>query len=145
MILLAVREAFQESLCFIPFELVFGHYGRSLKDFEIQICEHTVISILDYVECFNYKLARACDIEHDNLKQSQAKMKQWYDKDAIVRELKPGEKVIVLLLIHCHPLQAKFVWPYVIESRLNDLNYIANTPTRRKKKSNMSSDNTRLL
>jgi hypothetical protein len=38
------------------------------------------------------------------------------------------------LLIHCHPLQAKYVWPYVIESRLNDLNYIVNTPTRRKKR-----------
>jgi hypothetical protein len=25
MLLLTVREAFQESLCFIPFELVFGH------------------------------------------------------------------------------------------------------------------------
>ena len=73
------------------------------------------------MECFNYKLTRACDIEHDNLKQSQDKMKH---KDAMVRELKPGEKVIVLLLIHCHPLQ----------SRLNDLIYIANTPTRRQKK-----------
>jgi hypothetical protein len=60
-------------------------------------------------------------------------MKQWYDKDAIIRELKSGEKVIVLLLIHCHPLPSKYVWPYVIESRLNDLNYIVNTPTRRKK------------
>ena len=39
----------------------------------------------------------------------------------------------MLLLIHCHPLQAKYVWPYVIESRPNDLNYIVNTPTRRKK------------
>jgi hypothetical protein len=41
--------------------------------------------------------------------------------------------VIVLLLIPCHPLPAKYVWPYVIESRLNDLYYIVNTPTRRKK------------
>jgi hypothetical protein len=40
----------------------------------------------------------------------------------------------VLLLIHCHPLQAKYCWPYVIKSRLNDLNYIVNTPTRRKKR-----------
>jgi hypothetical protein len=40
----------------------------------------------------------------------------------------------VLLLIHCHPLQAKYCWQYVIESRLNDLNYIVNTPTRRKKR-----------
>ena len=28
MLQLAVREAFQESLCFIPFELVFGHPMR---------------------------------------------------------------------------------------------------------------------
>ena len=35
------------------------------------------------------------------------KMKQWYDKDTIIREFKSGEKFIVLLLIHCHPLQAK--------------------------------------
>ena len=34
------------------------------------------------------------------------KMKQWYDKDTIIREFKSGEKVIVLLLIHCHLLQA---------------------------------------
>ena len=47
----------------------------------------------------------------------------------MVREFKPGEKVIVLLLIHCYPLQAKYFWPYVIESRLNNLNYIVNTPT----------------
>jgi hypothetical protein len=49
----------------------------------------------------------------------------------MVRELKPGEKVIVLLFIHCLPLQAKYAWPYVIESRLNDLIYIVNTPTKR--------------
>ena len=61
-------------------------------------------------------------------------MKQWYDKDAMKRQFKPGEKVIVLLLIPGHPLQANYFWPYVIESRLNDLNYIVNTPTRRKKR-----------
>jgi hypothetical protein len=95
--------------------------------------ENTVISILYYVEYFRHKFTRACEIEQDNLKQSQAKMKQWYDKDAIIREFKSGEKVIVLLLIHCHPLPSKYVWPYVIESRLNYLNFIVNTPTRRKK------------
>jgi hypothetical protein len=40
----------------------------------------------------------------------------------------------VLLLIHCHPLQAKYFWPYVIESRRNDLNDIANASRRRKKR-----------
>jgi hypothetical protein len=51
-------------------------------------------------------------------------MKQWYDKDAMIGQFKPGEKIIVLLLIPCHPLPAKYAWPYVIESRLNDLYYI---------------------
>ena len=74
------------------------------------------------------------------MKQSQDKMKQWYDKDAMIRQFKPGEKVIVLLLIPCHPLQVNYFWPYVIESRLNDLNYIV-----KKEKTNMSGDNIRLL
>ena len=37
------------------------------------------------------------------------------------------------LLYYCL-LQANYFWPYVIESRLNDLNCIVNTPTRRKKR-----------
>ena len=77
------------------------------------LCEITVISILDYVEYFRHKFTRACEIEHDNLKQSQDKMKHWYEN-----------KVIVVLLIHCHSLQAQYCWPYVIESRLTDLIYI---------------------
>jgi hypothetical protein len=49
------------------------------------LCENTVINILDYVEYFMHKFTRACEIEHGNLKQSQAKMKQWYDKDTTKR------------------------------------------------------------
>jgi hypothetical protein len=79
-------------------------------------------------------LLRACEIEQANLKQNQVKMKQLYDKDAMIRKFKSGEKVIVLLFIRCHPLHATYCWPFVIESRLNDLNYIVNTPTTRKKR-----------
>jgi hypothetical protein len=86
------------------------------------------------VECFKYKLTRACEIEQANLKQNKVKMKQLYDKDAMIRKFKSGEKVIVLLLIRCHPLHATYCWPFVIESRLNDLNYIVNTNTTRKKR-----------
>ena len=49
------------------------------------LCEITFISALDDVEYVRHKLTRACEIEHDNLKQSQVKMKQWYDKDTIIR------------------------------------------------------------
>jgi hypothetical protein len=40
-------------------------------------------------------LTRACEIEQGNLKQNQDKMKQWYDKDAMIRKFISGEKVIV--------------------------------------------------
>jgi hypothetical protein len=49
------------------------------------------------VEYFRHKFTRACEIER------QDKMKQWYDKDAMIREFMPGEKVFVLLFIHCLP------------------------------------------
>jgi hypothetical protein len=102
--------------------------------FKKWLSENTVISILDYMERFKYKLTTACEIQQSNLKRNQDKMKQWYDKDAMIRKLKSGEKVIVSLLIRYHPLQATHCWPFVIESRLNDLNYIVNTPTTRKKR-----------
>ena len=56
-------------------------------------CENTVISILYYVEYCRHNFTRAWEIEQDNLKQSQDKMKHWYEN-----------KVIVVLLIHCHSL-----------------------------------------
>jgi hypothetical protein len=68
------------------------------------LCENTSISILYYVKYFRHKFTRACEIEHDNLTQSQDKMKHWYAKDVMIREFKSGEKVIVLSLlvvIHC--------------------------------------------
>ena len=41
---------------------------------------------------FRNKLTRACEI--DTLKQSQDKMKQWYDKDAMIREFKHARKFL---------------------------------------------------
>ena len=39
-----------------------------------------------------------------------------------------------MFIVPGHPLQAKSFGSYVIESRLNDLNYIVKTHTRRKKR-----------
>ena len=59
------------------------------------LCENTVISIIDYVKCFKYELKRVCEIDQDNLKHNQAKMKQWYAKDAMLREFKSSDTVNV--------------------------------------------------
>jgi ABC-type uncharacterized transport system permease subunit len=59
--------------------------GRSLLK-EKWLCENTVISILDCVDCFSYKLTIASKIEEANLKQNQVKLKQLYDKYAMKRK-----------------------------------------------------------
>ena len=85
MLLFVVREACEESLDFSPFELVWTLCERSPKAFKGKwFYGNTCISIADCVWGFKYKLTRACAIAQEQLKQSQAKMKQWYDKDAMI-------------------------------------------------------------
>ena len=136
LVLFAAREAVQDSLGFSPFELVFGHTVRGplklLK--EKWLCEETDVNLLDYVAGFKEKLTRATEIARDNLKQSQSKMKQWYDKDARNRVFNPGDKVLALFPVPGHPLQARYHGPYDIESKISDVNYIVKTPGRRKER-----------
>ncbi len=61
-------------------------------------------------------------------------MKLRYDKNSRDRSFKSGDKVLALLHIPQNPLQAKYFGPYTIEKKLSDLNYIINTPDRRKPK-----------
>ena len=61
-------------------------------------------------------------------------MKIWYDKRAIQRHFKLGDKVLVLLPVPQNPLHEKFFGPYSIEKKLSDLNYIVHTPGWRKQK-----------
>ena len=49
-------------------------------------------------------------------------MKSWYDKNARERSFKAGD--LVLLPIQGEPLRAKFSGPYLIEEKLNSVNYV---------------------
>jgi len=133
-LLFAARESVQETLGFSPFELVFGHTVRGplklLK--EKWLNERSEVSLLDYVSKFRHRLNRATDIAKENLKQGQAKMKQWYDKNARNRIFEPGDKVLVLFPIPGNPLQARYFGPYEVESKQGEVNYIVKTPGRRK-------------
>ena len=80
----AVRESVQESLGFSPFELVFGHTVRGplklLKE-KFLSQEDTPLNLLQYVSDFRSKLLKACEAAKSNLKSTQGKMKQNYDKN----------------------------------------------------------------
>ena len=121
----------QESLGFSPFELVFGRVVRGpLK--ETWLAEDIHSNILDHVSDLHDRLFTAARLAQTNLKDAQGRMKQWYDKRARPRTFKPGNKVLVLLPIHHHPLQARYCGPYVIEKKLNEVDYVVYMPDCRK-------------
>ena len=55
-------------------------------------------------------------------------MKTWYDKKAWQRKFKPGDKVLVLLPIHGHPLQAHYYGPFVVDKKASDVDYVIKMP-----------------
>ena len=135
LLLFAAREAIQESLGFSPFELVFGHTVRgSLKLFKEKFLSdgNDCLNLFSYVSDFRTRLSKVCELARENLKAAQVSMKNKFDKKAVSRCFKPGDKVLVLLPVPGHPLQAKYFGPYIVSEKKSEQNYIVKTPDRRK-------------
>ena len=134
LLLFAARDSVQESLGFSPFDLVFGHPVRGplklLK--EKFLSADKCLNLLKYVTDFRHKLLRATELAKESLKSVQDKMKAHYDKKAIHRSFEPGEKVLVFLPVVGSQLQARYHGPYIISRKVSDLNYVVETPDRRK-------------
>ena len=137
LLLFAARESVQESLGFSPFELVFGHSVRGplklLKEKFLSETE-TPMNLLQYVSDFRNKLTKACELARANLQAAQNRMKSRYDENTTFRSFEPGDKVLVLLPVPGKPLHAKYFGPYTVEKKVSDLNYVVNTPERRKQR-----------
>ena len=69
-----------------------------------------------------------------NLKSAQNSIKNRYDQNPVSRTFKPGDKVLALLPIPGRPLQARYFDPYIVDKNMSDLNYVFQTPDRRKQK-----------
>lgn len=98
-VLYAVRNAKQESLGFIPTELVFGHSVRGpLKVLKEQLVSGSLpkVNILDFVSQNRERLHRATSLAKKALDLAQG-MKQRFDRKTVERQFKPGEQVLVLL------------------------------------------------
>lgn len=136
-LLFAIREVPNESLGFSPFELVFGHEIRGpLQLFKENLLNDTkqTIPMLKYVSVFKTRLNEACQLAKDHLLNVQQKMKVWYDKKARIQTFSSGDKVLLLIPVQGHSLQAKFAGPYEVLKKLNSVDYLVHTPDRRKTK-----------
>ena len=76
---------------------------------------------------------KACVFTHKSLKETQEKMKTWYDKKSSrERVFNVGGRVLVLLPIPGEPLRAKFSCPYTTDRNVSNVDYIVCTPDRMK-------------
>ncbi|MDJ0933722.1 RNase H-like domain-containing protein [Breoghania sp.] len=136
LVLFATRSATNESTGYSPFELVYGHEVRGplkfLKERLLGEEGKETPNLLDYVSEFRERLFRACEVARDHLKESQGEMKAQFDRRAEKREFKPGDKVLALLPLVQNPLTARFQGPYTVRKKLNPVNYVIDTPDRRK-------------
>ena len=115
--LFAYREVPQESLGFSPFDLI---YGRSvhgpmaiLKElWSKDIQDPQVKTTYQYVVDLRHRLDYLCDIAHENLQKASRKQKFQYDKNARQRNMKVGEKVLILLPKKANKLLLQWRGPY---------------------------------
>ena len=82
------------------------------------------MNLIDHVSDLREKLHTVIKLAKDNLKSAQQKMKVWYDKKAWTLTFKPSDKVLFILPIPGHPLQARFCGPYVVERKVNEVDYV---------------------
>ena len=134
-VLFAFRSAPSESLGFSPFQLVFGHCVRGPLDV-IRDCweeDESHVDLLSYISTLGSKLSHAWGYAKDHLVKSKNSMKKYYDKNVKRRNFLVGERVLVLLPIPGNPLYARYSGPWRIVKKVNELNYLVETPSRRKK------------
>ena len=131
LLLFAVHEAVQESLGFSPFELVFGCTVRGLlKVLKESWLKEESLNLLDQVSNLRNRLTVVCELAQKKMKSSQTKMKMWYGKNAKQRHFSVGDEVLVLLPLQSHPLQARYFGPYSVAKKVNEVDYVINTPDR---------------
>ncbi len=120
--LFAYREVPQESVCFSPFELVYGWSVRGpmtiLKElWTNEISDPDVRSTYEYVIDLRERLESTCELVRQNLQKASGKQAKIYNRKAKARKLKVGEKVLVLLPTNANKLLMHWKGPFTVVER----------------------------
>ena len=136
-ILFAYREVPQASTGFSPFELLYGRNVRGPLDILRESWEASKSeddNIVSYVLLTREKLTKMTELVQQNLAQAQERQKNWYDRNARVREFQPGDQILVLLPTATSKLLAQWQGPYEVVKRIGKVDYVIDMHDRRKRK-----------
>ena len=134
-LLFAYREVPQESLGFSPFELLYGRTVRGpmaiLKDiWSNQKVGSEVKTTYQYVLDLQERLEETCELARHELSKAQCKQKRYYDVKTRDRELKTGDKVLLLLSTDHNKLLMQWKGPHEVIERVRGHNYRIQLPNK---------------
>jgi hypothetical protein len=139
-LLFSYREVPVEGLGFSPFDLMFGRevMGPLTVLKEDWLAKDDILPKVKKKSAINFLLELRnkirCSVESANEAQLklQKKFKRLHDRHAKQKEYTEGDQVLVLLPIEGRPLEVKYFGPYKILRRVGTVDYILETPDRRK-------------
>ena len=90
-------------------------------------------SVVSYVVGMRERLEAMAELVMENMGKAQRRQKEWFVRQARERELKIGDKVLILLPISASKLLAKWQGPFLVKGRKGRVNYEVDMGERRKK------------
>ncbi|GBN03908.1 Transposon Ty3-I Gag-Pol polyprotein [Araneus ventricosus] len=125
--LLVLRTITHDSTGFSPAELV---HGKNLRTPEVLLYEHWVrlqeedSTVNEYIFELINRMRRCQELAVTTMTETRYKRKVWYDKNAVKREFRVGELVLVLATSKSNKMSVQWTGPGVIESKFSETNYI---------------------
>lgn len=128
-LLFAYREVPQESLRFSPFELVYVRTVRGpmpiLKELWMkEISDPEVKSTYQYVMDLRERLELTCEVARQHLVSASKKRAKHYNKSAKDRNMKVGDRVLILLPTENSKLLLQWKGLYTIVEKLGKVDYM---------------------
>ncbi|GFX12172.1 retrovirus-related Pol polyprotein from transposon 17.6 [Trichonephila clavipes] len=133
-ILLALRTVSHESTGYTPSELV---YGKNLRTPETLVMEHWMEPeeegdlVTEYMFKLINRLKRCQEVAINKMEEMQVKRKTWYDKNAVKREFKDGDLVLVLATSRANKLAVQWIVLGRFLNKISETNYLVEIPGRR--------------
>ncbi|GFV89793.1 retrovirus-related Pol polyprotein from transposon 412 [Trichonephila clavipes] len=128
-----VTDCISRSTGYTPSELV---YGKNLRTPETLVMEHWMEPeegdlVTEYMFKLINRLKRCQEIAINKMEEMQVKRKTWYDKNAVKREFKDGDLVLVLATSRANKLAVQWIGPGTILNKISEMNYLVEIPGRR--------------
>jgi len=128
-LLFALRESPCRTTGFSPFELLYGRHVRGPLEIIREVWEDTLDEdsnpkgTIEYVLDMRSRLDSMLDIAKTSAEEIQMKQKQAYDLKSRLRNLHPGQKVLVLLPVETK-LDLAWQGPFRVLKRISAVNYV---------------------